>query len=70
MTIEQDDPTGGPAFPSDGPWDRAPNAKPGMTLLDYFAGQIMPLCGSADTAYRDAAEMIAARKKILANKES
>ena len=62
--------TGGPAFPGDGPCSSAPYAVAGMTLLDYFAGQVMAHCGSADTAYKNAAGMIAARKKILANKES
>lgn len=61
--------TGGPAFPCE--WSKVHHT-PGMTLLDWFAGQIvramvnetgMLMDEFADEAYRLAAKMIEARKK-------
>ena len=61
--------TGGQAYPSDGPWDRTPNAQPGMTLLDWFAGISLGRGNSPSVAYREAARMLEARKEFMANKE-
>lgn len=40
MTIEN----GGPAFPKAGldPWNKAVSVNTGMTLLDYFAAEVLP----------------------------
>ena len=57
-----DDKTGGPAFPVD-------SSVQGMTLLDYFAGQAMPLCtntndaGAAKWCYDRAEAMIKEKEK-------
>ena len=61
--------TGGAAFPLESDY----GSQPGMTLRDYFAGQVIGKIdfhpeGAAERAYRFADAMIAERAKKLSGK--
>lgn len=64
---------GGPAFPVQ---DLIKQREPGMTLLDYFAGQALASYDAVDElnfetarwCYSMAAAMLAERKKVMARK--
>ena len=63
-----DNKAGGPAFPSntvlpDGDGTENTTYYFGMTLLDYFAGQAMPLCTNTD--YEDAAKLCYSRAAAM-----
>ena len=61
-----DDKTGGPAYPTKNYETYVPQStgySEGMTLLDYFAGQAMPLCTNTD--YEDAAKLCYSRAAAM-----
>ena len=69
MNIEK---TGGPAYPTltGGPVDEGVWRFEGMTLFDFYAGQVLAAGGTVEEACEDAQAMLELRKQYLYDRES